>query len=129
MTTAPVKTSDMSGSKPILVFDSGLGGLTVLEQVRRARPDARYVIEWTRAQLDAAQLDFLASLPMQHQHHEARTGQSPVQDVESAVVRGNRQRVTWPACQPFDHRNFPSGARWRALTTNATNAQKYPIIG
>lgn len=27
----------------ILVFDSGLGGLTVLDQVRRARPDARYV--------------------------------------------------------------------------------------
>ena len=27
----------------ILVFDSGLGGLTVLEQVRRARPDARTV--------------------------------------------------------------------------------------
>ncbi len=27
----------------ILVFDSGLGGLTVLEQVRRARPDADYV--------------------------------------------------------------------------------------
>ena len=27
----------------ILVFDSGLGGLTVLEEVRRARPDARYV--------------------------------------------------------------------------------------
>ena len=27
----------------ILVFDSGLGGLTVLEQVRAARPDARYV--------------------------------------------------------------------------------------
>ncbi|MGU3540724.1 glutamate racemase [Methylobacterium sp. A54F] len=27
----------------ILVFDSGLGGLTVLAQVRRARPDARYV--------------------------------------------------------------------------------------
>lgn len=27
----------------ILVFDSGLGGLTVLEKVRRARPDARYV--------------------------------------------------------------------------------------
>ncbi len=27
----------------ILVFDSGLGGLTVLEQVRRARPDAAYV--------------------------------------------------------------------------------------
>ena len=27
----------------ILVFDSGLGGLTVLEQVRRARPDAGYI--------------------------------------------------------------------------------------
>lgn len=27
----------------ILVFDSGLGGLSVFEQVRRARPDARYV--------------------------------------------------------------------------------------
>ncbi len=27
----------------ILVFDSGLGGLSVLDQVRRARPDARYV--------------------------------------------------------------------------------------
>jgi diadenosine tetraphosphatase ApaH/serine/threonine PP2A family protein phosphatase len=32
------------------------------------RPDARHVIEWTRAQLDAAQLDFLASLPMTQQH-------------------------------------------------------------
>lgn len=28
------------------------------------RPDARYVVDWTRGQLDAAQLDFLASLPM-----------------------------------------------------------------
>ena len=32
------------------------------------RPDARFVVEWTRAQLDAAQLDFLASLPMTQQH-------------------------------------------------------------
>lgn len=32
------------------------------------RPDARHVIEWTRAQLDAGQLDFLASLPMTQQH-------------------------------------------------------------
>ena len=28
------------------------------------RPDARHVIEWTRAHLDAAQIDFLASLPL-----------------------------------------------------------------
>ena len=28
------------------------------------RPDARHVIEWTRRQLDASQLDFLASLPL-----------------------------------------------------------------
>lgn len=32
------------------------------------RPDARHVIDWTRAQLDAGQLDFLASLPMSHRH-------------------------------------------------------------
>ena len=32
------------GERPtILVFDSGLGGLTVLREVVRARPDARYV--------------------------------------------------------------------------------------
>ena len=28
------------------------------------RPDPRYVVEWTRARLDAAQLDFLATLPL-----------------------------------------------------------------
>ncbi len=28
------------------------------------RPDARHVVEWTRSQMDAGQLDFLASLPM-----------------------------------------------------------------
>lgn len=34
----------MPASAPtILVFDSGLGGLTVLSEVRRARPDARFV--------------------------------------------------------------------------------------
>lgn len=32
-----------SAEPTILVFDSGLGGLTVLDAVRRARPDARYV--------------------------------------------------------------------------------------
>ena len=32
------------------------------------RPEARYVIDWTRAQLDAAQLDFLASLPLSLRH-------------------------------------------------------------
>lgn len=32
------------------------------------RPDARYVVEWTRSQLDAAQIDFLASLPMMQRH-------------------------------------------------------------
>ncbi len=33
----------MSGHPNILVFDSGLGGLTVLREIVRARPDARYV--------------------------------------------------------------------------------------
>ena len=32
------------------------------------RPDARQVVEWTRARLDAGQLDFLASLPMTQRH-------------------------------------------------------------
>jgi diadenosine tetraphosphatase ApaH/serine/threonine PP2A family protein phosphatase len=34
------------------------------------RPDARYVIEWTRSRLDAAQLDFLGSLPLTHEQGE-----------------------------------------------------------
>lgn len=34
------------------------------------RPEARYVIDWTRARLDAAQLDFLASLPLTHEQGE-----------------------------------------------------------
>ena len=33
----------MSGQPTILVFDSGLGGLTVLREVVRARPDAHYL--------------------------------------------------------------------------------------
>jgi glutamate racemase len=33
----------MSAPPTILVFDSGLGGLTVLREIVRARPDARYV--------------------------------------------------------------------------------------
>src|SRR5512132_370522 len=28
------------------------------------RPDARHVIDWTRAQLDAGQLEFLSALPL-----------------------------------------------------------------
>jgi glutamate racemase len=39
----PVAARSAQPEPHILVFDSGLGGLTVLEQVRRARPDARYV--------------------------------------------------------------------------------------
>ena len=30
------------------------------------RPEPRFVVEWTRGQLDAAQIDFLASLPLTH---------------------------------------------------------------
>lgn len=33
----------MTSLPTILVFDSGLGGLTVLREVVRARPDAHYV--------------------------------------------------------------------------------------
>jgi glutamate racemase len=33
----------MSASQTILVFDSGLGGLTVLREIVKARPDARYI--------------------------------------------------------------------------------------
>ncbi|MDN3592856.1 glutamate racemase [Methylobacterium adhaesivum] len=41
-TTGAVARS-VAPTPTILVFDSGLGGLTVLEQVRRARPDAAFV--------------------------------------------------------------------------------------
>src|SRR3979490_444740 len=33
----------MPASQTILVFDSGLGGLTVLREIVHARPDARYI--------------------------------------------------------------------------------------
>ena len=39
----PASLPAPGGAPTILVFDSGLGGLTVLEQVVRARPDARAV--------------------------------------------------------------------------------------
>ncbi|MDP1532473.1 MAG: metallophosphoesterase family protein [Rubrivivax sp.] len=31
------------------------------------RPEPRHVVDWTRGQLDASQLDFLASLPLHHE--------------------------------------------------------------
>jgi diadenosine tetraphosphatase ApaH/serine/threonine PP2A family protein phosphatase len=34
------------------------------------RPEARYVIDWTRSRLDAAQLDFLSSLPLTQEQGE-----------------------------------------------------------
>jgi diadenosine tetraphosphatase ApaH/serine/threonine PP2A family protein phosphatase len=34
------------------------------------RPEARFVVEWTRSQLDAGQLDFLAKLPLSCEHGE-----------------------------------------------------------
>ena len=43
MTTAPVNNSDMSGSKPILVFDSGIGGLTVLREARVLMPERGFI--------------------------------------------------------------------------------------
>ena len=33
----------MASALTILVFDSGIGGLTVFREVAKARPDARYV--------------------------------------------------------------------------------------
>src|SRR5215471_9986052 len=40
---APAMTPRTFANPTILVFDSGLGGLTVYREVARARPDARYV--------------------------------------------------------------------------------------
>jgi diadenosine tetraphosphatase ApaH/serine/threonine PP2A family protein phosphatase len=44
---------------------------TVLGPNPAMRPDAHAVIEWTRAQLGPAQLDFLATLPMQLQRDDS----------------------------------------------------------
>lgn len=55
-TTAAVAT----GHEPeptILVFDSGLGGLSVFEQVRRARPDAAYIYAADDAAFPYGRLD------------------------------------------------------------------------
>ncbi len=43
---------------------------TVLGVNPAMRPDAKAVIEWTRSSLDAAQLDFLQSLPLSQRHGE-----------------------------------------------------------
>src|SRR5689334_3120982 len=40
---APPMTPRALANPTILVFDSGLGGLTVYREIARARPDARYV--------------------------------------------------------------------------------------
>lgn len=42
-TTTSAAVTASTPEPTILVFDSGLGGLTVFEQVRRARPDAAYL--------------------------------------------------------------------------------------
>ena len=39
--TAAAPLAPITRAPVVLVFDSGLGGLTVLAEVRRARPDAR----------------------------------------------------------------------------------------
>ena len=41
--TAAALPAPITRAPVVLVFDSGLGGLTVLAEVRRARPDARVV--------------------------------------------------------------------------------------
>lgn len=44
MKLSPTRSADLAGRPPtILVFDSGLGGLTVHRELVRARPDARFV--------------------------------------------------------------------------------------
>ncbi|KPF43822.1 glutamate racemase [Rhizobium sp. AAP43] len=43
MTKAPASNSDTVGSKPILVFDSGIGGLTVLREARLLMPERGFI--------------------------------------------------------------------------------------
>lgn len=43
MTKVPASNSDTDGSKPILVFDSGIGGLTVLREARLLMPERGFI--------------------------------------------------------------------------------------
>ena len=43
-------------SKPILVFDSGIGGLTILEEIRRALPNENYIYLFDNARLPYGEL-------------------------------------------------------------------------
>src|SRR5436305_966966 len=43
MLAAPLALKDTMSAPRILVFDSGLGGLTVFREIAKARPDARFL--------------------------------------------------------------------------------------
>lgn len=43
MTKAPADNGDAVGSKPILIFDSGIGGLTVLREARLLMPERGFI--------------------------------------------------------------------------------------
>ena len=43
MTKVPASNSDTDGLKPILVFDSGIGGLTVLREARLLMPERGFI--------------------------------------------------------------------------------------
>ncbi|MEI6858783.1 MAG: glutamate racemase [Shewanella sp.] len=43
-------------SKPILIFDSGIGGLTILSEIRQALPDERYIYLFDNARLPYGEL-------------------------------------------------------------------------
>lgn len=62
------------------------------------RPDARFVIEWTRAHLSAEQIAFLAGLPMSEQRHDQlyvhANGWDP-EGWEYILGRSEAQRSIW----------------------------------